>query len=66
MKRMHDMPFGVQVREDGSTRFRLWAPSAQHADLCLAGDAPQILPMQRPVAGATLPAWTAAWYREPA
>ncbi len=51
MKRVHDMPFGAQVREDGSTRFRLWAPSAQHVDLCLAGDAPQILPMQRQDAG---------------
>jgi maltooligosyltrehalose trehalohydrolase len=29
------MPFGADVREDGSVRFRLWAPKAQAVGLCL-------------------------------
>lgn len=29
------MPFGAEVREDGSVRFRLWAPKAKRVDLCL-------------------------------
>jgi len=28
MKRKHEMPFGAEVRDDGTTRFRLWAPKA--------------------------------------
>ena len=28
MKRRHDMPFGAALQDDGSVRFRLWAPSA--------------------------------------
>ena len=35
MKRRHDMPFGAQCRDDGSVRFRLWAPAARQAELCL-------------------------------
>jgi maltooligosyltrehalose trehalohydrolase len=35
MKHSHSMPFGVELQEDGSTRFRLWAPKAQRVDLCL-------------------------------
>jgi malto-oligosyltrehalose trehalohydrolase len=31
----HRMPFGVELRDDGSARFRLWAPAAEHVDLCL-------------------------------
>ena len=38
MKRRHNMPFGAECREDGSVRFRLWAPAARQVDLCL-GDA---------------------------
>jgi len=30
------MPFGAEVREDGSSRFRLWAPSAKEVALVLA------------------------------
>ena len=26
MKRRYNMPFGAECREDGSVRFRLWAP----------------------------------------
>jgi maltooligosyltrehalose trehalohydrolase len=37
MKRRHSMPFGAEWREDGSTRFRLWAPAAHQVELCLAG-----------------------------
>ncbi len=29
------MPFGAEPMDDGSTRFRLWAPAARHVDLCL-------------------------------
>ena len=37
MKRRHNMPFGAECRDDGSVRFRLWAPAAQQVDLSLAG-----------------------------
>src|SRR5919198_4547807 len=36
MKRSHSMPFGAECQPDGSVRFRLWAPSAKQAELCLA------------------------------
>jgi maltooligosyltrehalose trehalohydrolase len=35
MKRRHNMPFGAEYREDGSTHFRLWAPAATKVELCL-------------------------------
>jgi maltooligosyltrehalose trehalohydrolase len=35
MKRRHDMPFGAECREDGSVRFRLWAPAAKRVSLSL-------------------------------
>ncbi len=35
MKRRHNMPFGAECREDGSVRFRLWAPAARQIELCL-------------------------------
>jgi len=38
MKRRHNMPFGAECRDDGSVRFRLWAPAARQVELCL-GDA---------------------------
>ncbi len=34
-RRAHGMPFGASVREDGTTRFRLWAPGATQVDLWL-------------------------------
>src|SRR6202790_2024939 len=37
MKRRHKMPFGAECREDGSVRFRLWAPAARRVELSLAG-----------------------------
>ena len=37
MKRRHNMPFGAECRDDGSVRFRLWAPSAPQRR-CFRGD----------------------------
>ena len=37
MKRRYNMPFGAECREDGSVRFRLWAPAARQVDLCPTG-----------------------------
>jgi maltooligosyltrehalose trehalohydrolase len=37
MKRSHSMPFGAQVQEAGSVRFRLWAPQAKGVELCIEG-----------------------------
>jgi malto-oligosyltrehalose trehalohydrolase len=30
------MPFGSEYRDDGSVRFRLWAPAARQVDVCVA------------------------------
>ena len=35
MKRRHLMPFGAQLQDDGSVRFRLWAPAAKRVAVCL-------------------------------
>ena len=35
MNRRYNMPFGAECRDDGSVRFRLWAPAAQKVELCL-------------------------------
>jgi 1,4-alpha-glucan branching enzyme/maltooligosyltrehalose trehalohydrolase len=40
MKRIQSMPFGAQVLDGNATRFRLWAPSAQRVELCLADGTP--------------------------
>jgi maltooligosyltrehalose trehalohydrolase len=37
MKRRYEMPFGAECHEDGSVRFRLWAPAARQVELCLTG-----------------------------
>lgn len=37
MNRSYNMPFGAECREDGSVRFRLWAPAAHKVELCLSG-----------------------------
>ncbi len=34
MKRVHAMPFGAEMQDDG-VRFRLWAPGAEQVALCL-------------------------------
>ena len=44
------MPFGAETRDDGATRFRLWAPSAQSVELWLA-DRQQGFTMPRDAAG---------------
>ena len=47
VKRRHTMPFGAQMRSDGRTRFRLWAPDAQRVDLVAGAAATEGLwPMQ--------------------
>jgi maltooligosyltrehalose trehalohydrolase len=35
MQRMHSMPFGAQLLNRETARFRLWAPSARYVELCL-------------------------------
>lgn len=35
MKRRHRMPFGAEVRDDSTVRFRLWAPAATNVELSL-------------------------------
>ena len=35
MNRHHEMPFGAECRDDGSVRFRLWAPAARQVELHL-------------------------------
>jgi malto-oligosyltrehalose trehalohydrolase len=40
------MPFGAEYRDDGSVRFRLWAPAARQVELCLAGTSVEI-PLER-------------------
>jgi hypothetical protein len=37
MKRRYNMPFGAECRDDGSVRFRLWAPAARQVEIALAG-----------------------------
>jgi malto-oligosyltrehalose trehalohydrolase len=31
----HEMPFGTEILEDGSVRFRLWAPEARAVEVCI-------------------------------
>jgi len=45
MRRLHRMPFGAEPAENGRTRFRLWAPTAQTVHL-VAGDGQPPIPMQ--------------------
>jgi maltooligosyltrehalose trehalohydrolase len=35
MQRKHEMPFGAECRNDGTVRFRLWAPKARGVDVVL-------------------------------
>ena len=50
VRRGHRMPFGAEVRDDGTTRFRLWAPAAHSVELWLAGSR-QAFAMPRDAAG---------------
>ena len=45
MRRSHRMPFGAQVLDAHSTRFRLWAPSASRVELCLPDRVPERVAM---------------------
>lgn len=47
MKRRHSMPFGAECRDDGSVRFRLWAPAARQVSLCLTGGRSSPLYLER-------------------
>ncbi len=47
---VHRMPFGAEVGEDGTTRFRLWAPGARSVELWL-DDTEQVFPMPRNAGG---------------
>jgi len=48
--RVHRMPFGAEVRDDATTRFRLWAPGARSVELWLE-DHQVALPMPRDAGG---------------
>jgi malto-oligosyltrehalose trehalohydrolase len=47
MKRSHAMPFGAEYRDDGTVRFRLWAPKARSVDVMLCDPEPDQLPLSR-------------------
>ncbi|MGD0960264.1 MAG: malto-oligosyltrehalose trehalohydrolase [Methylomonas sp.] len=49
MKRVHDMPFGASLLDDGQVRFRLWAPAAQRVDVRMVNspDEEIVLAMRR-------------------
>jgi maltooligosyltrehalose trehalohydrolase len=47
MGHSHSMPFGAEVREDGSVRFRLWAPKAQRVVLCLENSQRDHIPLMQ-------------------
>jgi maltooligosyltrehalose trehalohydrolase len=49
-RRAHRMPFGAEVREDGTTRFRLWAPAPKQVELLLE-DGGRAVPMARDAGG---------------
>lgn len=46
--RLHDMPFGAQIIEQG-VRFRLWAPGCDRVALCLAGTSGETVQSMRAV-----------------
>ena len=47
MKRRHSMPFGGEVRGDGSVRFRLWAPQAHRVEVWLENASMDRLPLNK-------------------
>jgi maltooligosyltrehalose trehalohydrolase len=67
MERIHHMPFGAELGEDGHGRFRLWAPEARSVDLCIgAGGREHISPMDSVGGGwygITIPAAAESRYR---
>jgi len=50
VRRVHRMPFGAEVREDGTTHFRIWAPAARAVELWL-DDQQRAFPMPRHAGG---------------
>jgi maltooligosyltrehalose trehalohydrolase len=47
IQRIHRMPFGAEIQEDGTVRFRIWAPSAANVKLLLGNSDNKITqPMQ--------------------
>ncbi|ABA58153.1 malto-oligosyltrehalose trehalohydrolase [Nitrosococcus oceani] len=44
MQHCHGMPFGAEVTEKGTVRFRLWAPAAKQVELCLE-DTLEVVPL---------------------
>jgi len=47
MSNSHRMPFGAEVLENGSVRFRFWAPNAQNVALRLGNEDSRLLSMGR-------------------
>ena len=47
----HSMPFGAELRDDGTTRFRLWAPSQPEIRVVLNGRKDDAQPMTRQADG---------------
>jgi len=45
-RRAHSMPFGAQANDNGSVRFRLWAPAATCVELCLEAERPRAMTRQ--------------------
>jgi maltooligosyltrehalose trehalohydrolase len=50
VRRAHRMPFGAEAREDGTTRFRIWAPGAHSVELWLEQQQ-RAFPMPRDAGG---------------
>src|ERR1043166_9785075 len=48
MRRKHTMPFGAEYLDNGTVRFRLWAPAAHSVRLCLGTAEPKL---QMPATG---------------
>jgi maltooligosyltrehalose trehalohydrolase len=50
--RRHHMPYGAELTDDGTVRFRLWAPAARQVELCLhRGGDEQLIPLAHQEAG---------------
>ena len=47
MRCKHEMPFGAGCRDDGTVRFRLWAPNVSSASLRLIGFPEREIPMAK-------------------
>lgn len=45
MRRKHEMPFGAECRDDGTVRFRIWAPDVSSVSLRMIGSPDHEIPM---------------------